>query len=54
MAPNKPINIRKTGEFLNKEIILEENNSIQLCNYCGRTSENGVRCIGKCVADSDY
>ena len=25
-----------------------------LCNHCGRTSSNGVRCLGICVADSDY
>ena len=25
-----------------------------LCNHCRRTSGNGVRCIGMCVADSDY
>ena len=25
-----------------------------LCNHCGRTSSNGIRCLGICVADSDY
>ena len=25
-----------------------------LCNHCGRTSENGIRCLGICVADNDY
>ncbi len=25
-----------------------------LCQHCGRTSENGIRCIGMCVADNDY
>ena len=25
-----------------------------LCNHCKRTSSNGVRCIGMCVADNDY
>ena len=25
-----------------------------LCNHCGRTSSNGIRCIGMCVADNDY
>ena len=54
MAPNKPINIRKTGELLNKEIIHEYKSSSQICNYCGRTSQNEIRCIGRCVADSDY
>lgn len=25
-----------------------------LCSHCGRTASNGIRCIGMCVADSDY
>ncbi|TCD56012.1 hypothetical protein CWE17_10535 [Synechococcus sp. BS56D] len=25
-----------------------------LCDHCGRTAENGIRCLGMCVADSDY
>ena len=25
-----------------------------LCNHCKRTSTNGVRCLGMCVADNDY
>ena len=25
-----------------------------LCNHCERTSSNGKRCIGICVADSEY
>jgi len=25
-----------------------------LCNHCGRTSSNGIRCVGICVADNDY
>ncbi len=25
-----------------------------LCNHCGRTSGNGIRCLGICVADNDY
>jgi len=25
-----------------------------LCNHCGRTASNGIRCLGMCVADSDY
>ena len=25
-----------------------------LCNHCGRTTSNGIRCLGICVADSDY
>ena len=25
-----------------------------LCDHCKRTSSNGVRCLGMCVADNDY
>ncbi len=25
-----------------------------LCEHCGRTSSNGIRCLGICVADNDY
>ena len=25
-----------------------------LCIHCGRTSSNGIRCLGICVADNDY
>ena len=25
-----------------------------LCNHCKRTASNGIRCLGKCVADNDY
>ena len=25
-----------------------------LCNHCKRTSSNGVRCLGMCVADNEY
>ncbi|QNI43268.1 hypothetical protein [Synechococcus sp. A15-28] len=25
-----------------------------LCQHCRRTASNGIRCLGMCVADSDY
>ena len=25
-----------------------------LCNHCGRTLNNGIGCLGICVADDDY
>ena len=25
-----------------------------LCQHCQRTAENGIRCLGMCVADNDY
>ena len=30
------------------------NREIILCNHCKRTASNGIRCLGICVADSDY
>ncbi len=25
-----------------------------LCQHCGRTAENGIRCLGICLADNEY
>ena len=25
-----------------------------LCQHCRRTASNGIRCLGMCVADSEY
>ena len=25
-----------------------------LCNHCGRSTSNGIRCRGICVADNEY
>ena len=35
-------------------INLVEDKDPVLCNHCKRTSSNGVRCLGMCVADNDY
>ena len=52
-----------------KDFSLRENNSNEqsqtdnvgdhqiekvLCNHCGRTAVNGIRCLGICVADNEY
>ena len=37
---------KESSDNLNKEKIL--------CNHCKRTSSNGIRCLGICVADNDY
>ena len=29
-------------------------NEVILCKHCKRTSSNGIRCLGMCVADNDY
>jgi len=38
----------------NSKISLTSEKDPILCNHCGRTSSNGVRCLGMCVADNDY
>ena len=38
----------------NSKINLTSEKDPILCNYCKRTSSNGVRCLGMCVADNDY
>jgi len=34
----------------------ENNHKLEkvLCNHCGRTAINGIRCLGICVADNEY
>jgi len=33
-----------------------ESNKLEkvLCNHCGRTANNGIRCLGICVSDNEY
>ncbi len=38
----------------NSKINLTSEEDPILCNHCKRTATNGVRCLGMCVADSDY
>ena len=38
----------------NSKIDLPPEKDPILCNHCKRTSSNGVRCLGMCVADNDY
>jgi len=38
----------------NSKIQLNSEKDPILCNHCKRTSSNGVRCLGMCVADNDY
>ena len=44
-----------------RDIIKNKNQSLVrldkekiLCNHCKRTSTNGIRCLGMCVADNEY
>ena len=36
------------------QIYYSSNNDLILCNHCKRTANNGIRCLGMCVADNDY
>lgn len=36
------------------KIFSSSNNDVILCNHCQRTANNGIRCLGICVADNDY
>ncbi len=42
----------KSKAQVDLEIFVEEEKI--LCNHCLRTSNNAKRCIGRCVADSEY
>ena len=33
---------------------ISNNDERILCNHCFRTTSNGIRCMGICVADNDY
>ncbi len=37
-----------------KDVEIKDQKEKVLCSHCGRTSSNGIRCLGICVADNDY
>ena len=43
------------GEYDSNEEY-ESNDKLEkiLCNHCGRSISNGIRCQGICVADNEY
>ena len=55
MELNKPQN---EPSFTSKKVKIKSNFSDNkepvLCNHCKRTSSNGIRCMGICVADNEY
>ena len=59
MIPRMPL-FDSTQELIsfkdqnNSKINLPSNKDVILCNHCKRTTSNGVRCLGMCVADNDY
>tara|TARA_Y100001968_G_scaffold317124_1_gene345734 strand:+ start:620 stop:775 length:156 start_codon:yes stop_codon:yes gene_type:complete len=48
------LNSLKDSSFEKKHIKEDDKKEKILCNHCGRTSSNGIRCLGMCVADNDY
>ena len=51
---DKSINHFLLNKVIEKIEIIEEKDEKILCNHCMRTSSNGIRCMGICVADNDY
>ncbi len=45
---------KNKSEPLKEKKTYQESILIQPCSHCGRTSQNKISCIGKCLADSDY
>ena len=45
---------KHNDEGNNKDNHSKDQQEKVLCNHCGRTSSNGIRCLGICVADNDY
>ena len=46
LMSDESIKVNESRVSLDKEKIL--------CKHCKRTSSNGIRCLGICVADNDY
>ena len=42
------------NEENHKENASKDQQEKVLCNHCGRTTSNGIRCLGFCVAENDY
>ena len=42
------------AHLLKKLSLNSSNNNPILCIHCKRTKDNGVRCLGICVADNEY
>ena len=52
----KDSSFEKNDNYKQKKKNNQSNNKLEkiLCNHCGRTKSNGIRCLGICVADNDY
>ena len=45
---------KQSNDEIDKDNESKDQQEKVLCNHCGRTSGNGIRCLGICVADNDY
>ena len=53
-SSDKSINHFLSNKVIEKIQIIEKKEERILCNHCMRTTSNGIRCMGICVADNDY
>ena len=51
---DKLINHFLTNKDIEEIQTIKQKEEKILCNHCMRTSSNGIRCMGICVADNDY
>ena len=51
---DKSVNHLLSNKVIEKIQITKQKDEKILCNHCMRTSSNGIRCMGICVADNDY
>tara|TARA_Y100001978_G_scaffold127013_1_gene113312 strand:- start:451 stop:618 length:168 start_codon:yes stop_codon:yes gene_type:complete len=51
---DKSINHILSNKVIERIQVIEQKEEHILCNHCMRTSSNGIRCMGICVADNDY
>ena len=53
---SKDFSFEKNDNYKQNKKNNKSNNKLEkiLCNHCGRTKSNGIRCLGICVADNDY
>ena len=51
---NKLSNLKDLSSDKNDNISEDNNLEKVLCDHCGRTMNNGIRCLGICVADNEY
>ena len=51
---DKSINNFLSNKVIEEIQLIKQKEEKILCSHCKRTSSNGIRCMGICVADNDY